>query len=128
MSSAVLEILDIVTLDTIGYGEYHGTSDTVPTGFVINYEKEMEGQKPGFLGWNECLCGVKFHQDVILVSKYGGGFYWPSKICMQCKAITGIATPSEPEEGYTPNSPDVKKFWKEFHAEGWPKDGDPRNI
>lgn len=129
MSSSVLEILDCATLKTIGnvgYGEYNGTSDTVPSEFVVDYESEMQGQRPYFLGWNECICSDKFHQGVILFSRFGGGFFWPSKACMKCKCITGVTSPYESENGYTPLSGDEKKFWKDFHAEGWPKDGDPR--
>src|ERR1039457_1392461 len=126
MSSAVLEILDIVTLKTIGWGEYNGTSDSVPSEFVIDYEKEMEGQKPYFLGYKDCVCRDKFHQGVILVSKYGVTSYWPSKVCMKCKVITGVTSCYEPDYGYSVQPDDQKKFWAGFRAEGWPKDGDPR--
>jgi hypothetical protein len=125
MSSAILEILDIVTLDIMGYGEYHGTSDSVPSEFVINYN-EIEGQKPYFLGYMDCICDVKFHQGVILYSNYGGGFYWPSKVCMACKVITGITSPYEPDWGYSITPKDEEIFWERWSKEGWPKSGDPR--
>lgn len=126
MSSAILEILDIITLNTIGYGEHHGTSDSVPSEFVINYEKEMEGKKPGFLSYRDCICNTKFHQGVILYSEYGGGLWWPSKVCMVCKVITGITSPYEPDWGYSLPSDKQRKPYTELYDKGYPKDGDPR--
>jgi hypothetical protein len=118
MSSAVLEILD-KDMNIVGYGEYNGTSDSVPPEFVIS-EDEIVGQKPYFLGCNH------EPQKVILFSNYGGGFYWPSEICIRCKMIIGTLSPYEPDYGYFPQPTDEKKFWEKFRAEGWPKEGDPR--
>jgi hypothetical protein len=125
MSSAVLEILD-KDLNVVGYGEYHGTSDTLPPEFVVDYEKEMKGKRPYFLGWPDEECNHDDNIDVILFSNYGGTNYWPSKVCMKCKVITGMLALYEPEEGYIPNPPEEKEFWRKFHADGWPKRGDPR--
>ena len=125
MSSSILEILDIVTLDIVGYGEYNGTSDSVPSEFVTNYS-EIEGQKPYFLHYKECTCDTKFHQGVILYSNYAGGFYWPSKVCIMCKVITDITSPYEPDWGYSIAPKDEEVFWDRWKKEGWPKDGDPR--
>ena len=127
MSSAMLEILDLVTLNVIGYGEYNGTSDSVPSEFVTDYS-EIEGQKSYFLNYKDCICENKFHQGVILFSNYGGTSYWPSKVCIKCKVITGVTSPYAPDYGYIPQPEDEKKFWNKFHAEGWPKDGDPRKV
>lgn len=126
MSSAVLEILDIKDLSVLGYGEYHGTSDTVPSSFVIDYEKEMEGQKRGFLGWNECKDHNYHHIDVYLLSHYGGPIYWPSTVCIKCKAIVGILSPVEPDWGYSFPSEIDRKLYTELYKKGYPKDGDPR--
>lgn len=127
MSSAILEILDIVSLDTIGYGEYNGTSDSVPSEFVINYN-EIKGQKPYFLGYKDCTCDVKFHQRAILFSNYGATFYWPSKVCRICKVITDITSPYEPDYGYSLPPESELKFWDKWRTEGWPKNGDPRKL
>jgi hypothetical protein len=126
MSSAILEILD-KDLNVIGFGEYNGTSDSVPPEFVIDYETEMAGKKAYFLGgWDlpkNCKHATK---DVTLFSNYGGGFYWPSKVCMECRCITGTLSPYEPDYGYSIQPKDEKKFWAGFRAEGYPRKGDPR--
>jgi hypothetical protein len=125
MSSAILEILD-KDLNVIGYGEFNGTSDTVPPEFVTSFD-EIDGQKPYFLGWGDDKFSCNHvPQDITLFSNYGGGFYWPSQVCMKCKMIIGILSPYEPDYGFLPVSENEKKFWEKFRAEGWPKDGDPR--
>jgi hypothetical protein len=124
LSSAVLEILD-KDLKVIGYGEYYGTSDTVPPEFVIDYEKEMAGQKPGFLGWPDKECEHDDNIDVILLSNYGGESYWPSKACMKCKVITGITSPYEPDYGYGSPTDEQRKPYTELYKKGYPKDGNP---
>lgn len=123
MSSAILEILD-KDLNIIGWGEYHGTSDTVPPEFVTSWD-EIQGQKPYFLGWPDKDCKCDDNIDVILLSNYGGESYWPSKVCMRCKQITGITSPYEPDYGYSNPTDEQRKPYMELHKKGYPKDGNP---
>jgi hypothetical protein len=126
MSSAVLEILD-KDLKVVGWGEYHGTSDTVPDTFVTN-EDEIIGQKPYFLGYADKKCTHDDNIDVFLFSNYGGTEYWPSKVCMKCKQITGMTSPYEPDYGYRNPTDEERKPYIEMHDKGYPKDGDPREL
>jgi hypothetical protein len=126
MSSAILEILD-KGLEVIGYGEYNGSSDSVPNEFVIDKD-EIIGQKPYFLSYKKLdYCKHNDNIGVILFSNYGGGKYWPSKVCMKCRMITGITSPVEPDWGYHSPTDEDRKPYKELYDKGFPKDGDPRD-
>jgi hypothetical protein len=67
----------------VGYFEYHGSSSRAET---VIYPTEAFYLRSGQV--NECTCG-KPPVDVLLWTEYGGGYYWPSQACLDCKAIVG---------------------------------------
>lgn len=106
----------------VAYFEYAGTADVVIPDLYDSYDElQAHWRKEE---WKKCNCG-KEPEEVLLYSDYGGGFYWPGKVCLPCHAIVDGFFPFgdqfyggwggiKDREGY--------EAWK---AGGWPKDGHP---
>lgn len=128
MSNAICEILD-ENLNIIGYTEYHGSSDLCAPEFV-NTKDEVwpDGKSYNLGGWDKLKkCKGHINKKVIIYNTYGWGNYWPTTVCIECKVITGILSAHMPDWGYTVIPDEEINFWQNFRAEGWPKDGDPRD-
>lgn len=66
-----------------GYFEYEGSNSRAAT---VIYDTGAFPLRSGQT--NICTCG-KPPVDVLLWTEYGGGFYWSSQACLDCKAIVG---------------------------------------
>lgn len=67
----------------VGWSYYNGTADVLYSSIRQSLRDVCNGIDEG---WRNCTCG-KPPLDVILYSDYGGGFWWPAKACLECKAI-----------------------------------------
>lgn len=90
----------------VGYFEYQGSYSRAMTAI---YSTEAFPLRSGQI--NKCNCG-KPPVDVLLWTEYGGGFYWESLACLDCKAIVG--------ERYDDDSVDGHPLGAEFETE-WAK-------
>ncbi|TSC82425.1 MAG: Uncharacterized protein G01um101419_581 [Parcubacteria group bacterium Gr01-1014_19] len=76
----------------VGFFEYDGTADVALSPIWDTRDEVDANWRIGL--WTQCTC----HQpstDVLLFTEYGGGFYWPAKACLNCKAITNEYSPFE---------------------------------
>ena len=126
MSNAICEIMN-EDLVTIGYGEYAGSSDIMAPEFVGKSDEVWpDGKAYQLRGWDKLRnCNHK-RLKVICYTYYGGGFWWPSEACLECKVITGRLSPYEPDYGYAMPSEKVRHEEEKWRSEGWPRNGDPR--
>jgi hypothetical protein len=74
----------------LAFFEYDGTSD-IAISCLHNTEAELQAQWRSGV-WNECTCGQP-GSDVLLYTNYGRGCFWPGKVCLACRAITGGRDP-----------------------------------
>jgi hypothetical protein len=129
MSNALLEVF---TTDghRIGYGTYQGSADIAHPGLYGTAEKAWERRRHLPEGernpWDVMRDCDHDEMDAIAYSHYGGGFYWPTKVCAKkCCVITGQLSPWGNEYGYTLPTPEEAAEDKAWREAGWPKDGHP---
>lgn len=106
--------------DFIGYGVYSGTSDVLAP--AITRECDWaEG------GWELLAACQHEGEEAIVYSDYGGGSYWPGRVCRECRIWKGELSPY-PDQGwsyYNGPTPEEEAFYEKWKAEGWPKKGHP---
>lgn len=83
----------------VGYFEYDGTADVAISAIRRTSEEvwKARDERDTLLFnnvWRRCTCSND-HDDVLLYTDYGWGFYWPAKVCLLCKAITTNTMPRE---------------------------------
>lgn len=93
MSHAAGEV--IIDGKTVRWYEYNGTGDIAISCLYLTPEKLQFHWK--HYHWKKCLCG-KPSTECFLYSSYGSGFYWPSRVCLNCEAITENRDPYELDE------------------------------
>ncbi|MEK7654599.1 MAG: hypothetical protein AAB345_05025 [Patescibacteria group bacterium] len=72
--------------EVVGFFEYDGCSDIAISAIWNTLEEVETNWRSGV--WKRCTCGQP-SVDVLLFTDYGGGFYWPAKVCLKCRAILG---------------------------------------
>lgn len=110
--------------ELLGWFEYNGTSDFALTA-IQKTKEEVSNLWRTNSAHRECVCeDYEMEPDVVdvnLYSSYGGGFYWPSKICKRCMAIIDNTTPHHFRSGFAFGYDDSDERDKEY----WPTDGHP---
>ncbi len=102
----------IVDNKGVAFFDYNGTSDVCVSNLVESID-DVHFRK---MKWIYCTCGDP-STDCFLYSSYGGGYYWPGKVCMKCKAIT---------EGLQPYEVSCDdRMCNKYGCDHWPKDGHP---
>jgi hypothetical protein len=90
----------------VAYFEYDGTSDIAIS--CLHESDAATRAEWRAHTWRDCECGA-LPDAVVLFTHYGGGFHWPAKACLTCRAITEHHRPwDEADERTT-----------------WPRDGKP---
>lgn len=74
----------------LGHFEYNGTCDFANTRVYATVEDVGKNWRKD--NQRDCTCDAA-GERVILWTQYGGGFYWTSRVCWNCMAITGTKEP-----------------------------------
>lgn len=124
MSYAICEIWLRDGSSRIGYTNYQGSTDIIAPGIAGTPAEAWDAG-----GWDKRqACDHDDHVEAWAWSHYGGDDYWPITVCNKCWVITGQLSPYEPDWGYGNHSDEEREFWRNWHAEGWPKKGTPPGI
>lgn len=74
----------------LGYGIYYGTADMLLPVFAGTPDAAGEARARGDESW--CTCGTP-PEPVVILSEYGGEWWWHGEWCPRCRAITGPHAP-----------------------------------
>lgn len=126
MSNAVGYVFKQDTGAFLGYFEYYGSADIAePMVHATHHALMRWWRRQPVLSALPCTCQNPHttHVPVWLYSTYGGGFHWPSKVCVQCHLIVDNWMPfTMPVECTCP--PDASIFMCMCN-DTWPADGHP---
>lgn len=83
---------------TLYWVEYNGTVDVL----CSNLFKTVEDCREYWRGamWRKCENKEHIHEDAEVAVTYGGGYYWPVKICRECMCVTDNFVPHDDNEQY----------------------------
>ena len=71
----------------VGYFEYNGTSDIVFPKIRDTLQEVSDNWREEDPFDRKCTCNNP-HDEVIIWSSYGAGFYWGGQACLVCRVIT----------------------------------------
>jgi hypothetical protein len=72
----------------VGYGVYFGTADVLHS-FVADAPGEAWSAKSRE---SDCTCGEPA-EPIVILSEYGGQWWWQGEWCPRCRCITGSCAP-----------------------------------
>ena len=72
-----------------GYGIYYGTADLL-LGIVADTPEGAWAAKQR--GYPDCTCGQP-PEPIIILSEYGGEWWWHGEWCPRCRSVTGPCAP-----------------------------------
>jgi hypothetical protein len=74
----------------VGHGVYFGTADVLLTLVADTPEGAWAAEKSG--AHPDCTCGAQ-PEPVVILSEYGGEWWWRGEWCPRCRCIIGPCAP-----------------------------------